>query len=546
MNHSIPGYYYDPEKRRYFKVEKSKTAPTTAAWSADNVKRRKLDDAEAAAALRRLDLTRNRIKRARVLNEPLTGGFFAREHGEVWDDLQPACFATGLKEKGSVPLGDPGFRGQVKHMYVDGQDDRTGMCTIWATVDERTLSTTYVPRDKDNRLDRRLLKNYHLPNLSHGVVFTEFIMPDLSDIKYNAHSNQILFTCRNPGPPDANILWACAPEVSTTMDERVPHFSLPTNFFESLPIRSVASIVRRTCQGNCVSPALANSPLVCAVGTNFGVVQWARGSDHLSWLTPEPQPKDNGHNLTFPTKFRDIFAVDFHPTNNSVLRIGGRRGVLVSADTRTPWSSWSTLQLPSAITHIRNLNNENQILVAGMRNSLGVYDLRFVRERSREDEESRLEMDPRPAPRSRSHAGKNRSHAPKFNYPTDNDRRRQMERKHDEEACRPVVLFEDYRNNAHTDIGFDYDASTGLVAAAQDNKLGTVALYSVRTGAKVRTLDFTGPGSTPMQPRSISIIRSLQFQTFPRDHMPTLFVGVGPDGGVTAYSFGVDDLGGEE
>ncbi|KAI0154371.1 hypothetical protein GGR57DRAFT_466860 [Xylariaceae sp. FL1272] len=546
MNPSIPGYYYDPEKRRYFKVEKSKTAPTTAAWSADNVKRRKLDDAEAAAALRRLDLTRNRIKRARVLNEPLTGGFFAREHGEVWDDLQPACFATGLKEKGSIPLSAPGFHGQVKHMYIDGQDDRTGMCTIWATVDERTLLTTYIPRDKDNRLNSRLLANYHLTSPRHQVVFTEFITNELSDIRYDAHSNQILFTCRSPGL-DSNILWACAPEISTGTDERIPHFSLPTTFFESLPIQSGPSLVRRTCQGNCVSPASANSSLVCAVGTNYGVVKWARDCDHLSWLTPEPQQQIDERNHVYPAHFRDIFTVDFHPTNNSVLRFGGRRGVLVSADTRTPWSSWSNLQLPSAITHIRNLNNENQILVAGLQNSLGVYDMRFVKEKPRE-EESRLEADysdssqlSRPSPQPRPRAGKKRSRATKSNYPRDHN-----ERKKGEEICRPVVLFENYRNNAHIDIGFAYDASTGLVAAAQDNESGTVALYSVRTGAKVRTLDFTPPGTTPVQQASVPIIRSLQFQTFPRDHMPTLFVGAGPDGGVTAYSFGVDDLDDEE
>jgi hypothetical protein len=98
------------------------------------VKRRKLHDEDAAAALQHLNLVKSRIRRARVFNDPLTGGFFAREYGAVESDMQTACFIEGLRDKGSVEMSGGGpatDRIQVDHMYVGGQDYRTGMCTAY-------------------------------------------------------------------------------------------------------------------------------------------------------------------------------------------------------------------------------------------------------------------------------------------------------------------------------------------------------------------------------------------------------------------------------
>ncbi|KAJ2973676.1 hypothetical protein NUW58_g8880 [Xylaria curta] len=129
----IPGYYYDSEKRRYFKIENSKTAPTNASWSSKNVLKRKLHEEDAAAAQRYFDLAKSRVTRARVLNDAVTGGFFAREYGAMKDDMQAACFAAGLVDKGHVPL----VRGrnremQVKHICAVGSDYKTGLCPVYA------------------------------------------------------------------------------------------------------------------------------------------------------------------------------------------------------------------------------------------------------------------------------------------------------------------------------------------------------------------------------------------------------------------------------
>ncbi|KAI1323827.1 hypothetical protein F5Y16DRAFT_382687 [Xylariaceae sp. FL0255] len=629
----IPGYYYDPDKRKYFKIEASKTAPPSASWSSDKVKRRKLADENAAEERRRTELSRGHIRPACVLNDALTGGFFARECGAMSDDMQAACFARGLRDEGSVSLAMPssrpewegtssGFGPQVRRMYVDGQDQRTGMCAVLATSDERSLVSGYIPRDENGRINQRLVANYRMRGIPP---YHEFILNQLSDIQYHAPTNNVLLTSRAPGHGlnDNNILWAFSPTTSTEPgNDRMPYWRLPSNFLESIPIKGNRE-ANAGCQGNIVTPApAASSPLICAVGTDRGVVTWERGEDRMSWLTPIPtsatrRRNANGAEPEVDLAFRDIFAVDFQPGDSSVLRLGGRPGILTTADTRTPSLAWSFVRLPSAIAHLRCLGG-NQVLVAGLRSHLSVYDMRFIGSSHRTDlkatstaacdvyttnrtphkhsiqtpllQDRRSELEGPHRERERGGRSDHKGHQNQNQNPNQN---RSQNQHHSQPQSghrahvpkvQPVIIFEKYCNEARTDLGFAFDASTGLIAAANDEGYiisnsncntntnynnyvplesaaqATVSLYSIRTGAEVRVLDgFAGP-----------VVRSLQFQDFPRDHTPSLFVGAerpSPsssssssfvrrsghyndnegDGGcvITAFSFGVAELGEE-
>lgn len=163
--------YSDEKKQRYFKVEKGATAPSDAAWSSDKVKKRKLEDAASVEAIRRLNLNKNRVMRSRAVNQPLMGGFFARECGERDLDLPAAAFAQGLVEKGKIPLADAswGSNTNVKHMLVAGKGHKNDICTAYASkffhfpvwiarghkliptpfkaLDETVVLSTYIPRD---------------------------------------------------------------------------------------------------------------------------------------------------------------------------------------------------------------------------------------------------------------------------------------------------------------------------------------------------------------------------------------------------------------
>jgi hypothetical protein len=265
--------------------------------------------------------------------------------------------------------------------------------------------------------------------------------------------------------------------------------------------------------------------------------------------------------------FRDVFAVDFQPGQSAVLRFGGRPGALFTADIRAPCMTWSHVRLPSTITRLKCLNGGNQVLVAGLENQLGVYDLRFARSHrgsgDDDDDDGVVDFGTRVGDRrinSNSHGhlpqrsdfrGRNQ------NYHRNRNRNEKKGKWRDKvlqkDIALPVIRFEHYHNDARINTGFAYDMATGVVAVAHDNVPGTVALYSVHTGSRLRVLDPLAeegmaamPGlrsqRQPARDTQVPVIQSLQFQTFPGDHTPTLFVGAGRNGSITAFSFGVNGL----
>ncbi|KAI0438511.1 hypothetical protein F4803DRAFT_554953 [Xylaria telfairii] len=588
---NIPGHYYDAEKKRYFKVENSKTAPTNAAWASNNVKRRKLHEEDTATALRHLDLAKNRITRARVLHEPLTGGFFAREYGAMKDDMQAACFVDGLTNKGTISLSHPGAEThgwQVKRMCVAGDDHKTGLCPV---------------------LNQHLLRNYRLPE--HNLPWVEAYIPQISDIKYHAPSNCMLVTSRQPFIGNSlNSLWALQPNIDHDNEDPLrPRWLLPSGMFPlriSVPLLPFSFIFRisrivllsptslctqisplydyqhslftpalgnirplpirgigRHDEAHCIAPAPESSQLVCLVGTSRGVVQRHCTLGNSSWLTPPTNPKRQSQS----SLFGDVFTIDFHPSQTEILRFGGRPGALFTADIRIRHASWSHLKLPSTITHLKCLDGGNQVLVAGLENQLGVYDLRFVRSfRGAEDGSVRVNTGSRDGERrstyhdNRPHNSQRGDFRSRSRNEGDGWADKNTGKWGNNAVAQPVIKFEHYQNSADIDIGFAYDTETGTVAAAHDVP-GTVLLYSVRTGSSLRVLDFATEGKTngrsghPLpildadreQTRRLDlpVIRSLQFHTFPGDHTPTLFVANDRRAGITAFSFGVDDLGDE-
>lgn len=132
-------------------------------------------------------------------------------------------------------------------------------------------------------------------------------------------------------------------------------------------------------------------------------------------------------------------------------------------------------------------------------------------------------------------------------------------------AALPILTFPSYRNRAHIDIGLDVvsnpDSGPGIAAAAHDD--GTVALYSLRSGNRLRASPSPPPSSSSSSSSSPppaaspgaggrdgmtcidriqsprGPIQALQFQTFPRDRNPSLFVGV--QSNVNVFSFGARD-----
>lgn len=121
----------DEEKKKYFKIESSRSAPAQAAWSASSVKRRLVETEEEE--LKRENLARNsgRVKRATLVwDEPLMGGcFLGREArggapGGKLEDMRGEAWTMGLRDKGTLRMW-PNVaedRGSVTAMYIGGEE----------------------------------------------------------------------------------------------------------------------------------------------------------------------------------------------------------------------------------------------------------------------------------------------------------------------------------------------------------------------------------------------------------------------------------------
>ncbi|EHA26484.1 hypothetical protein ASPNIDRAFT_122243 [Aspergillus niger ATCC 1015] len=74
MNREIPGFYYDPEKKKYFKIQANHKATPGSQYTQDSVKRKRVDQEKHQ---RKIHLTKRatkeKIKRAAFLSNPLLG-----------------------------------------------------------------------------------------------------------------------------------------------------------------------------------------------------------------------------------------------------------------------------------------------------------------------------------------------------------------------------------------------------------------------------------------------------------------------------------------
>jgi hypothetical protein len=204
------------------------------------------------------------------------------------------------------------------------------------------------------------------------------------------------------------------------------------------------------------------------MGTSAGVLEFRRDG-HLGWLNRRAA--------------YEVLSVDFQADSPNVVFAGERTGQLRMVDLRAPADVWerpAPVRHRGAVAHVRSLN-EYQVLAAGPRSALSVYDVRY--------------QDRRPNGRL------------------------------------PLLAFPAYRNESHVHIGFDVQPEHGVVAAAHDD--GTVSIYSLYSGRRLRCAavdDVAAEG----------VIKCLMFQTLPHDRNPSLFIGVGPN--IQKYSFGVHGM----
>ncbi|KAG6360049.1 hypothetical protein INS49_011105 [Diaporthe citri] len=510
------------EKNRYFKIESHPTAPANAEWAAGNVKKRKAKKVQAQEKRKRQERLKGCIKRSSLLAHPLVGGRLLREFGVVDPEMPVESWTAGLRQKGEVSFlpgqeQDPGAP-SVSCLLVEGG------------IDRRQLQCSYLPTDTDEMINFGITEMMRYSGLS--ALRSEDIQGDISSIAYHEASHKMIIASNNltlldPTSPSQGRITLFQPlRPGDDFEYGIQQYGgrRPTWL-----LGDTASYLSYNLQGSHVTmhavracPAsTSGSGLDALIATSQGIMSigGSRAGGEVSWVTPKPtgtaRPR-SGRNHHQDGSVGDVFSVDYHPSNPRVCYAGCRSAKVLRVDIRAPNSSGSGLQSAfrhrSSAAHLRCLD-DHRVLVAGPRSTMAIYDTRWTKP-------------------SRSTGGGDGSGG---NY-----------QRHNSKIPQPVVEFPGYKNEVRVKIGLDVTNDAGgiagggrgggVVAAALGD--GTVAVFSLRTGRRLRAGDVDDP-RVLRAPGEGGIVKALQFHKLRWEKEASLFVGVGPV--VRKFTFGVDD-----
>lgn len=401
------------------------------------------------------------------------------------------------------------------------------------------LQASYLPTDKDERINFAITPRMRASRLS--ALRGEAIQADISSISYHQASHTMVVTSNTASGPDPasrgriNLFQPARPADLGEGDwegyfleqhgGRRPTWLLgDTGAYVSYtsPVRGLTMHSARACPPS----ASGSGGMDALIATSHGImcVDGSRTVGEVYWVTPKPQAgggdavanhhhhRHQRHSHGASDPIRDAFSVDYHPSNPRICFAGSRDARVHRLDTRappSPGSGWDWFRHRSSAAHVRCLD-DHRVLVAGPRSAMAIYDTRWSGR-----------------PRGPGGSGKNNNNS-------------------NDNIAQPVVQFAGYKNKAHVRIGLDvtHDAggaaglgAGGVVAAGLGD--GTVGVFSLRTGRRLRAGDVDDPQTAPKAPGAGGVVKALQFRQLPWEKEASLFAGVGPV--VRKFTFGVED-----
>lgn len=431
----IPGFFYDTVKRKYFKIESSRTAPPSSRWSSESVKRQKVEKQQATK--QELIVARRKllVRRSQVLQDPLLGGLLERNFGRHSRDLQVDSWARTLHPRGCLRLHQKqrsanNFPATIEssnldHLVVTNQTDGKGRITTFGATHTGTIQGRYMPTDDYGSIlddDHYQDGDYYYTNLAKVVSYES----PVSAMKYHEPSNTVLMTSH--APRESTSITIFAPDILDISNTRTG-LQDGTNFHRAGP-PPTPNLTMNTCE-----PAPVGSELLAVLGTNRGILKLSSEMDRLKWVN-DPEQSSNGKSTN------DVLSLSFMPKNPHVIFAGSRDSRVSWVDLRAPeGGQCGRIRHRSSVAHVRGIN-EHQVLAAGPKSAMSIYDIRFAQ---------------RPSMK----------------------KVRNM----------PLVRFSDYSNTASIQIGLDVDLELGVVAAATEDRAqaqdGRLYLYSLNTGKQL-------------------------------------------------------------
>ncbi|OJJ47948.1 hypothetical protein ASPZODRAFT_131562 [Penicilliopsis zonata CBS 506.65] len=407
MEREIPGFYYDAEKKKYFKIQANHKAPAGAQYSRDAVKRKRAQyekDQKKAHVSRRL--ATEKIKKSKLLSHPIIT--VEREVGAqnvsrgIRLERQGLIYANRMRRKELHRFEPWPDHYSVRHVL---RNNRSGILIASGYHGgESSVSVCFPDCDQETWTYNRTMER---------VLFKEPYR--LSSVSLS-HTGYLLATMDSGPRGDSFLAPRMLPDPDEGGDYRWPPF-----FAHPLRIRTTPSL---WCSAACPT---GEKPLF-AIGTSHGLHTLEGFGSHWT-LSKKPFPNDVISGQPVLQRRNDsshatVTSVEW--LSPDVIASGLKDSAIFLHDLRSGGTA-TRLQHPHSVTKIRKVD-QYRLVVAGLK-SLEMYDIRFP--------PNGLQRNPKPL-------------------------------SHRHTSTRPYLRFEDFSPEIIPD--FDISPELGLLASASDER----------------------------------------------------------------------------
>ncbi|KAG2412015.1 hypothetical protein HFD88_009571 [Aspergillus terreus] len=354
MNREIPGFYYDPEKKKYFKIEASHKATPGLQYSKDAVKRRRIDhEKRQRKAHRSQRIAKEKIKRSAFLANPLLG---------INQEIGALNISKSVRQEQRGLLYASQVRRSRLHQFEPWPNDytikqvlrnkRSGILIASGhRGGESSVSVCFPDCDQEKWTYNRTMER---------VLFKDPYR--LSSISLS-HTGYLLATMDSGPDGDSFLAPRMLPDPDEGGDYRWP------SLFSPIRLRTTSSL---WCSAACPE---GNTPLF-AVGTSDGLYtlggfgsQWTLSKKQFASdvFTGKPilhRRVDSSHAL--------VTSVEW--LSSDVIAAGLKDSAIFLHDLRSGGTA-TRLQHSHAVSKIRRVD-PYRMVVAGI-NSLKMYDIRY-------------------------------------------------------------------------------------------------------------------------------------------------------------------------
>ncbi|KAF2627072.1 hypothetical protein BU25DRAFT_411167 [Macroventuria anomochaeta] len=478
----IPGFYYDQEKGKYFKIQsQSQSRGLNLKYSTSNlVKERRKESVKRAATAKKARAQKERVVRRHAssfIQTDLDREIGFKRRSVYLQSIWPGACMSGVNAA-PEPVTSSDEHGVIRFFDRDPVSR-----TIYAVCGENKIKRRhYLGNDQaanlQNPQSRKKLRALDTQSRYGYFPWDEIgrTTSTVSSFQYMPTSGALAVTTIGSDRP---------PIVQLSDPERDgPHIS------QQFTPKSCAAIWTSSARPPSFSPSSGHSNSVAANETEHLAVGAQRS---LLLFTRSPSGSWDSQTI-LPDLNADVLALEW--LNHSTIAVGCRNGKIHLYDARSGGSS-HVLTHPFAISKLRRADDATRIVSSGLQDTLFLYDLRMPRLSSRRDRDGKLNM---------------RDHHYNEAYfktlcPGDHDhkRRKLMNRRAFAKWSQPVLSYS-HTNLDDPDLDVAVNSRLGLIAASQNMEHSDKAIRvsNLWTGKLVREFDpFGKKGATQQKIRSL-------------------------------------------